>query len=333
MPSHTLSHRFSVIRQLGKGTFGKVFLVTDAVSGATRALKRTQKWRKKESREVLCLEIGKESPNLISAEEVFYSYTPSGFMVQNILMENAGYTLHRYVASHLALRQKDQTHNIEASTAISIAKQVCNGLFALHRRAVAHRDLKPENVLIKDYGGQILARICDFGSSKTLTNQGCPSMPYICSRWYRAPELLLGSTNYTVAVDLWSLGCVLAELILLRPLLECEPHNQKHGMQEQKPIRCLGEPFQILKISELLGAPTRVDTESLCTGCPERAKALASSIFKQMVGLAPLPLHDLLLSVIGIEGKPLVDVVCQLLRWNPRERIPVKTILDGHYLD
>ncbi|CBZ50840.1 putative CMGC kinase [Neospora caninum Liverpool] len=256
MPNHSLSRRFSVIRVLGKGTFGKVFLVTDSVSGETRALKRTQKWRKKESREVLCLEIGKDSPNLIGAEEVFYTYTPSGFMVQNILMENAGYTLHRYLASHLALRKNDPAHKIQVSTAMSIAKQVCNGLFALHRQGVAHRDLKPENILIKDHGGQILAKICDFGSSKALTTQGCPSMPYICSRWYRAPELLLGSTTYTVAVDLWSLGCVLAELILLRPLLECEPDNQKCGTQEQKPTRCLGEPFQILKISELLGAPT-----------------------------------------------------------------------------
>jgi glycogen synthase kinase 3 beta len=84
------------------------------------------------------------------------------------------------------------------------------GLTYLHRIGVAHRDLKPENVLVDPETGDL--KICDFGSAKHL-RPGEESTSYIASRYYRAPELILGSTNYTTAVDIWSAGCVVAELL------------------------------------------------------------------------------------------------------------------------
>lgn len=64
-------------------------------------------------------------------------------------------------------------------------------------------------------------KICDFGSAKQLI-KGEPNVSYICSRYYRAPELIFGAVEYTVAIDVWSMGCVLAELILLEPLFPGE---------------------------------------------------------------------------------------------------------------
>ena len=88
--------------------------------------------------------------------------------------------------------------------------QLLNGLKGIHHKNIAHRDLKPENVLLSQDG---VIKICDFGSSKVIDPQG-KNTPYIVSRYYRAPELIFGITNYTTMIDVWSVGCVIAELML-----------------------------------------------------------------------------------------------------------------------
>jgi glycogen synthase kinase 3 beta len=80
---------------------------------------------------------------------------------------------------------------------------------------VCHRDIKPQNILVNPHTHQL--KLCDFGSAKVLV-QGEPNISYICSRYYRAPELIFGATEYTTAIDVWSAGCVLAELLLGQPV-------------------------------------------------------------------------------------------------------------------
>lgn len=94
--------------------------------------------------------------------------------------------------------------------------QLLNGLKYIHDKKIAHRDLKPENVLLSKAG---VIKICDFGSSKVLNQEG-KNTPYIVSRYYRAPELILCLTNYTVSIDIWAAGCILAELILQVPFFK-----------------------------------------------------------------------------------------------------------------
>ena len=95
-------------------------------------------------------------------------------------------------------------------------KQLLNGLKNIHSKNIAHRDLKPENVLLSK-GGVI--KICDFGSSKVIDTKG-KNTPYIVSRYYRAPELMLCLTKYTTAIDIWAAGCIMAELFLLTPMFK-----------------------------------------------------------------------------------------------------------------
>jgi glycogen synthase kinase 3 beta len=93
-----------------------------------------------------------------------------------------------------------------------ISYQIFRGLLLIHQLHIAHRDIKPHNIL---YKGRKVA-ICDFGSAKILTNE--PNLPYICSRCYRAPELIFGATHYSTMIDIWSAGCVLLEMIQGTPL-------------------------------------------------------------------------------------------------------------------
>jgi serine/threonine protein kinase len=84
--------------------------------------------------------------------------------------------------------------------------QMFRGLHYLKSIDIAHRDMKPQNVLVNDTNWNLL--ICDFGSAKRLA-PGEPNLAYICSRCYRAPELIFGSTNYTTQIDMWSAGCIM----------------------------------------------------------------------------------------------------------------------------
>ena len=79
------------------------------------------------------------------------------------------------------------------------------GLKDIHKKNISHRDLKPENILISDKDE---IRICDFGSSKILDKNG-KNTPYIVSRYYRAPELIIGVCNYTVSIDIWGIYFIL----------------------------------------------------------------------------------------------------------------------------
>jgi serine/threonine protein kinase len=91
------------------------------------------------------------------------------------------------------------------------AYQLVRALAYIHAVGICHRDIKPQNVLV-DSNLHIL-KMCDFGSAKNLI-PGEPNVSYICSRYYRAPELIFGNSNYTTQIDVWSVGCVIAELML-----------------------------------------------------------------------------------------------------------------------
>lgn len=89
--------------------------------------------------------------------------------------------------------------SLSLSSLKKIVKQLLNGLTHMHAKKIIHRDLKPENVLLKQ--GNV--RICDFGSSKVIDEEDFKNTPYVVSRYYRAPELILACTKYSDRIDIW----------------------------------------------------------------------------------------------------------------------------------
>ncbi len=89
--------------------------------------------------------------------------------------------------------------------------QCFRALAYIHALGICHRDIKPQNLLVDSETHTL--KVCDFGSAKRLV-QGEVNVSYICSRYYRAPELIFGATEYNNAIDVWSVGCVMAELLL-----------------------------------------------------------------------------------------------------------------------
>lgn len=147
----------------------------------------------------------------------------------------------------------------------SIFKQVCKGLAHIHDSGYFHRDMKPENLLVTTTGltdytsvsplappgsapeRDVVAiiKIADFGLARQIKSRP-PYTEYVSTRWYRAPEVLLKSSDYSAPVDLWALGTIMAEVVNLKPLFPGE--NEFH---------------QIQQICEVLGDPEDYGVDSL----------------------------------------------------------------------
>ncbi|KAK4339771.1 hypothetical protein RND71_041233 [Anisodus tanguticus] len=166
--------------------------------------------------------------------------------------------------------------------------QIFRALSYVHRTiGVCHRDIKPQNLLVNPHTHQV--KLCDFGSAKVLV-KGEPNISYICSRYYRAPELIFGATEYTTAIDVWSAGCVLAELLLGQPLFPGES-----GVD------------QLVEIIKVLGTPTREEIKCMNPNYNE---------FK-FPQIKAHPWHKIFHKRMPPEA---VDLVSRLLQYSPNLR-------------
>ena len=106
-----------------------------------------------------------------------------------------------------------------------IMYQAFRALKYMHSANVVHRDMKPANLLLNS---ECLMKVADFGLARTIgitVNEEDLMTDYVSTRWYRAPEILVGSSNYVYAADLWSLGCILGEMINVPSLPRCQPSS------------------------------------------------------------------------------------------------------------
>ena len=226
------SHTYTSDKVAGNGTFGVVYQATIAETGEKVAIKKVFQDRRYKNREY---EIMKEllHPNVVALRHAFYtSGDKPDEVFLNLVMEFFPDTLYRVVKNYSRMRQA-----IPLLITKLYSYQIIRSLGYIHAMGVCHRDIKPQNLLVDPATHKLV--LCDFGSAKKLV-RGEPNVAYICSRYYRAPELIFGATDYGTIIDMWSAGCVIAEMFLFQPLFPGESAVD-----------------QLVEIIKILGTPSR----------------------------------------------------------------------------
>lgn len=158
-------------------------------------------------REYEVLNAVKGNKHCVQMLDFYLTKNDYGRLTANYELECVPDCLEAYIGRTRSSHETIPIQNIK-----KIMKQLFMGLEFMHSKGICHRDLKPDNVLLTD---EFDVRICDFGSAKKLDDI---NIPLVGSRYYRAPELILLKNRYTVAVDIWSAGCIFAEMFLLGEL-------------------------------------------------------------------------------------------------------------------
>ncbi|XP_031255134.1 cyclin-dependent kinase F-4-like, partial [Pistacia vera] len=218
--------RYKLIKEVGDGTFGSVWRAINKQSGEVVAIKKMKKkyysWD--------------ECINLREVKSLRKMNHPNIVKLKEVIRENdILYFVFEYMECNLYQLMKDREKLFSETEIRNWCFQVFQGLAYMHQRGYFHRDLKPENLLVsKD-----IIKIADFGLAREI-NSRPPYTEYVSTRWYRAPEVLLQSYLYSSKVDMWAMGAIMAELIMLRPLFP--------GTSEAD---------EIYKICSVIGTPTK----------------------------------------------------------------------------
>jgi len=202
--------QFESTKVVAKGSFGVVFKATLKGTNEQVAIKKVLQDPRYKNRELQILRMLKH-PNIVDLKHFFYAKGGEKDGVYlNLVMEFIPYTVH-----HALKKYMQESKTVPTFVTKVYVYQILRALQYIHSLGVCHRDIKPHNLLV-DIDSHV-CKICDFGSAKIL-QKGQRNVAYICSRYYRAPELILDATEYTTAIDVWSGGCVMAEFFLGTPI-------------------------------------------------------------------------------------------------------------------
>ncbi|KAI8878194.1 kinase-like protein [Backusella circina FSU 941] len=276
-----LAYRYEILEELGEGSFGQVLKCFDHKTQSTVAIK------------------------LIRNKKRFYAQAKTEVKILGNLVDwdpedrchNVRMTDHFYFRHHLCIATECLSMNLYEF--IKFAIQLLRSLSLLYRHGVVHCDLKPENILLK-HPTKSTIKVIDFGSS-CLENERVYT--YIQSRFYRAPEIILG-LNYSMAIDMWSLGCILAELYTGIPIFP--------GENEQEQLGC---------IMEVMGVPAldliqRSERKHLFFDSRGHPRTVSNSRGKKRrAGSKTLNL------ALRCNDAQFVDFISKCLQWDPKKRL------------
>lgn len=222
---------YECLNFIDEGTYGLVYRARDIASGRIYALKQVKLDRESKHgfpvtvlREITLL-LSLSHRNVIATREVVTGTSTDAF-----------YLVMEYAAQDLLRLLEARRRPYAAAEVKALLAQLLAAVAYLHARWVIHRDLKPANLLLAADG---VLKVADFGLARRYADPLGKYTPGVVTLWYRAPELLMAAPRYSTAVDVWSVGCIFAELLLGDPLFQGR-----------------GELEQLSQMTAVLGAPS-----------------------------------------------------------------------------
>uniref|UniRef100_A0A0D9Y765 non-specific serine/threonine protein kinase n=1 Tax=Oryza glumipatula TaxID=40148 RepID=A0A0D9Y765_9ORYZ len=290
-PKQTIS--YIAERAVGRGSFGVVFQAKCLETGERVAVKKVLQDARYKNRELQTMQV-LDHPNVACLKHYFCSTTAKEELYLNLVLEYVPETVHRVIRHYNKMSQRMPLIYVKL-----YMYQICRALAYIHNCVgVCHRDIKPQNILVK----------------------GEPNISYICSRYYRAPELIFGATEYTTAIDVWSAGCVLAELLLGQPVFPGDSGvDQLVEIIKFPPFR-LAHAGDLLYFIQVLGTPTREEIKHMNPNYTE---------FK-FPQIKAHPWHKIFHKRMPSEA---VDLVSRLLQYSPHLRCSALEVLIHPFFD
>jgi serine/threonine protein kinase len=300
-----ISERYRIIDVCGQGAYGVVARAVDALTGQVVAIKKISNvfqmddtYQKRILREVYITKHLRGHENIVQLIDLPPPESIDNFNDVYIVTEYMGVTLSQVIRSEQDFEQNVPQYFIY---------YILRGLKYMHSAGIVHRDIKPSNILLNE---DMDVKICDFGLSRSLYENGASSpdmTTYVVTRWYRAPELLLKYDKVSYPVDIWSVGCILAQMLMSRgnrfPLFKGEDAPS----QLESIIAILGTP----EVSDICGSDKA--QEYIVQTLSGHTKKDWSTIFKD--------------NYEYIDPRAL-DLLDKMLQFNPHKRISVDEALE-----
>lgn len=299
---------FEKLEQIGEGTYGQVYMAREKETGEIVALKKIRMDNEKEGFPITAIREIKilkklQHENVIKLKEIVTSPGPEaedqGKPDGNKYKGNI-YMVFEYMDHDLTGLADRPGLRFTIPQIKCYMKQLLTGLHYCHVNQVLHRDIKGSNLLIDNEGNLKLA---DFGLARSFSSDHNANLTNrVITLWYRPPELLLGATKYGPAVDMWSVGCIFAELLNGKPILPGK-----------------NEPEQLNRIFELCGTPDEINW-------PGVSKIPWYNKFKPA-----RPLKRRVREVFRHFDRNALELLEKMLALDPSQRISAKDALDAEY--
>ncbi|CAI4057574.1 hypothetical protein SKDZ_04G1630 [Saccharomyces kudriavzevii ZP591] len=278
---------------VGHGSFGVVVTTVINETNQKVAIKKVLQDKRYKNRELETMKMLNHA-NTIGLQYYFYERDEEDEVYLNLVLDYMPQSLYQRLRHFIHLKTKMDRLEIKF-----YAYQLFRALNYLHNvPQICHRDIKPQNLLVDPKTFSF--KICDFGSAKCLKPDQ-PNVSYICSRYYRAPELMFGATDYSNQIDVWSSACVITELLLGKPLFSGES-----GID------------QLVEVIKIMGIPTKDEISGMNPNYEDH-------IFPN---IKPITLAR----VLKAEDPDVLELLSKTLKYHPRERLaPLQCLFLGYF--
>jgi len=305
LPKFETGEDYQILQAIGEGAYGTVVSATHKPTGRQVAIKKILPFEHtlfclRTLRELKLLKFFSDTcvnENIISILDIIKPPTINDFKEIYFIQELMQTDLHRVI----------RTQHLTDDHCQYLTYQTLRALKSIHSADIVHRDLKPANLLLN---ANCDLKVCDFGLARSVKNSSANGKEaglmteYVATRWYRAPEIMLSFKMYTKAIDVWAVGCILAELLTGRPLF---------------PGRDYGHQLDL--ILDVIGTPTL-----------DEFYAITSRRSRDYIRALPIRKRRPFTALFPDASAEAIDFLSKTLTFDAKKRITVDEALEHPYL-